>query len=166
MHASEFHIGSWSSHSKTGGLRLTSTEVKQTATHGAFVTGDKENLLSLMLAIFPLSLTCNKCEMQCLLSVAIVTLLPACPVFLPSMPGTCNSCLQDGRYLETESSLTYSRSLCQRTSSEVVHAVDSLLMAVQGEVGSRLTNAPHLHSAVQRGTRKCVCVLGIEHNLP
>ncbi len=51
------------------------------------------------------------------------------------------------------------------TARKVVHSIHPLLMALQGKVGGRLPNAPHLDRAVQGGAGKCVCVLGIESDL-
>ena len=53
----------------------------------------------------------------------------------------------------------------QLTSSVVVDGVDTLLVALQGVVGHRLPQAPDLDSPVERGTRKGVGVLGVEHHL-
>ena len=52
-----------------------------------------------------------------------------------------------------------------RTSSEVIDAVDPLLMTVQCEIGRGLPDAPHLDCAVQGSARKCVGVLRVEHHL-
>mmetsp|Transcript_8660 Transcript_8660/g.24429 ORF Transcript_8660/g.24429 Transcript_8660/m.24429 type:complete len:357 (-) Transcript_8660:37-1107(-) len=48
---------------------------------------------------------------------------------------------------------------------EVVHAVDALLVALQGVVRRGLPDAPHLDGVVQRRGGERVGVLGVEHDL-
>ena len=48
---------------------------------------------------------------------------------------------------------------------EVVDRVDALLVALEREVGRRLADRPDLDRAVERGRRKGVGVLGVEHDL-
>mmetsp|Transcript_20472 Transcript_20472/g.60437 ORF Transcript_20472/g.60437 Transcript_20472/m.60437 type:complete len:211 (+) Transcript_20472:1881-2513(+) len=45
---------------------------------------------------------------------------------------------------------------------EVVDAVDALLVALEGEVGVGVVEAPHLDGLVQGGGGEGVCVLGVE----
>ena len=51
------------------------------------------------------------------------------------------------------------------TPSVVIDGVDPPFVSLQGEIGNRGAQRPHLDGAIQRGGCKCVGVLWVEHHL-